>query len=60
MFESYVISYMTKTKDDEMPKMLEFESYVISYRTKTALVCIFNKFVHNSGRIMNTAEEILV
>lgn len=37
-----------------------FESYVISYRTKTALAYIFNEFIHNSGRIMNIAEEILV
>ena len=35
-FESYVISYRTKTSKMEIAIDERFESYVISYRTKTA------------------------
>ncbi len=34
-FESYVISYRTKTSATLYLSPLPFESYVISYRTKT-------------------------
>ena len=35
MFESYVISYRSKTKDISCLQQKRFESYVISYRSKT-------------------------
>ena len=39
-FESYVISYRTKTFSGLIVDIALFESYVISYRTKTTSVVI--------------------
>ncbi len=43
-FESYVISYRTKTLISIKRAVYRFESYVISYRTKTYCGAIANEY----------------
>ena len=63
-FESYVISYRTKTKGKRYLLFQLFESYVISYRTKTFMIQLkwyrrFESYVISYRTKTNTAYDII-